>query len=541
MPTYNTGPVTSGLGNTLGNTWAANYQVPGMNPSPYTPPQTSSPQGGSNFWSRQSPQTQGALINTGASLLGGYLSQRNTNQQQANQNQFNAQQNALNEQAATERLSMQLEQSRMLAEKELGLQATQMAPQRQDWRQGQALLADILPQARNYQVTPPGDLGRYMPQLSGGLRLPEGGLSAEALSFYSPQSRLAAEMDLDRNAAMASGGRYATPDYALAGYGPQGLQASQQVNDYTQMILQDILKQASLPDEAKARGLTSGTQTGKASGTAVSRASLPAYSLAGGKPEYGETYWEQVTNAPSSTNARKYEGGKSAPMVDQLTPKMRGAIQQNYGVDGRLKEDEVKELVKSGWQYGMPAPKDFEYDDDTGLLKKKGSVWKTIGKVAIIAGAAAASIATAGAASPWLAVALGAGAGAGVGAIDNGWKGALIGAGTGALTGGVGAGLTQAGVNQAGQALAQAGTGAALGGMQGGAKGALLGGIAGGGGAAIGGIGNQMAKAGAPMYGQAAANAGMTIGLNKAMGNDWTTSGFYGGLGAANTALVRRT
>lgn len=499
--------------------------------TPYTPPAQTG-----NWWQRQSPQTQGALINTGASLLGGALSQRNANNQQQKQNEFSAQQNQLNEQAANERLSMQLEQARMLAEKENALSATQMAPTRQNWRQGQALLADILPQARNYQVTPPMDLGRYMPQLSGGLRLPEGGLSPEALSFYSPQARLAAEMDLDRNAAVASGGRYATPDYALAGYGPQGLAGSQQVNDYTQMILKDILAQAALPEEAKRRGI----DPGKASGQAVSRASLPAYSLAGGKPEYGESYWEQVTNAPSSSTPREYKGGKSAPMVDQLTPKMRGAIQNNYGVDGRLKEDDVKELVASGWQYGQPAPKDYEYDDDTGLLKKKGSVWKTIGKVAIIAGAAAASIATAGAASPWLAVALGAGAGAGVGAIDNGWKGAALGGLTGAATGGLGAGLTQVGVNQAGQALAQAGAGAALGGVQGGGKGALLGGLAGGGAAAIPAIGQQMAKAGAPMYGQAAAQAGLTTGLNRALGHDWTTAGFYGGLQGANTALINQ-
>src|SRR5688572_12673778 len=92
--------------------------------------------GGGNWWGNQSPQTQGALINTGASLLGGYLSQRNTNQQQANQNQFSAQQNQLNEQAASERLAMQLEQARMLAEKENALSATQMAPTRQNWRQG---------------------------------------------------------------------------------------------------------------------------------------------------------------------------------------------------------------------------------------------------------------------------------------------------------------------------------------------------------------------------------------------------------------------
>jgi hypothetical protein len=53
-------------------------------------------------------------------------------------------------------------------------------------------------------------------------------------------------------------------------------------------------------------------------------------------------------------------------------------------------------------------------------------------------------------------------------------------------------------------------------------------------------VGQQMARAGAPMYGQVAAQAGLTTGLNKAIGNDWTTAGFYGGLQGANTGLINR-
>jgi hypothetical protein len=108
---------------------------------------------------------------------------------------------------------------------------------------------------------------------------------------------------------------------------------------------------------------------------------------------------------------------------------------------------------------GGKAPEGYEYDKKTGELKKKGSsVWKKIGKGAIIGGAALATAMTGGAASPALMAAIGAGAGAGVGAIDGGWKGALMGAGMGAATGGLGGGIGGA----AGGAAGQAGKAAAM-------------------------------------------------------------------------------
>jgi hypothetical protein len=203
------------------------------------PPQQ---QPSSGFFSN--PETQGALINTGASLLGGALSQRNANNQQQQQNQFAAQQNSQQQQAELQKLQMQLEQSRILQEKQMGLQASQAAPQRQDWRQRQALMAAILPELQNYSVQAPGNLARYQPQMSGGFRLPEGGIPQEALNFFTPQARLGAEQDFDRQAAMSSGGRMATPDYGAAGYGDAlGIPATENVNNYTQSILQEILKQ----------------------------------------------------------------------------------------------------------------------------------------------------------------------------------------------------------------------------------------------------------------------------------------------------------
>jgi hypothetical protein len=230
MPTYNTGPVTPGLGN-VGGTPTAN---------PYVPPQQS---GGGNWFTGMSPEAQGALVNTGTSLLGGYLSQRNANNQQANQNQFAAQQNTQQQQAELQKLQMQLEQSRMLQERQMALQASQAAPERQNWRQSQALLSAILPELQNASVQAPGNLQRYVPQMSGGFRLPEGGIPQEALQFFSPQARLSAEQSFDKQAAMSSGGRTVAPDYAGAGYGPMGQAASQDVNSYSQSILEQILQQ----------------------------------------------------------------------------------------------------------------------------------------------------------------------------------------------------------------------------------------------------------------------------------------------------------
>lgn len=206
-------------------------------------PQTTQPTSGSNWWTTQSPQTQAALIGTGTSLLGGYLSQRNQNQQNTQSQQAAAAQSAANNQSETQRLSMQLEQARILAQNQMGVQGQLAAPTRQDWRQKQAVLADVLPQLRNVQVTPPGDLGRYMPQMSGGLKLPEGGLSASALNFFSPQARLGAESDLDKQLSLSTGGNYNAPDYAKAGYGSAGQSANQGVTDYSSLIKQQLMQQ----------------------------------------------------------------------------------------------------------------------------------------------------------------------------------------------------------------------------------------------------------------------------------------------------------
>lgn len=201
------------------------------------------PTGGGNAWTNMSPTTQSALIGTGTNLLGGYLSQRNQNSQNTQSQQAQAALSAQNNASDTQRLAMQLEQARILAQNQMGVQGAMSAPSRQDWRQKQAVLADVLPQLRNASIQPPGDLARYTPQMSGGLRLPEGGLSASALNFFSPQSRLSAESDLDKQLAQSTGGNYTAPNYSGAGYGAAGQGASQGITDYASQIRAQLSQQ----------------------------------------------------------------------------------------------------------------------------------------------------------------------------------------------------------------------------------------------------------------------------------------------------------
>ena len=95
--------------------------------------------------------------------------------------------------------------------------------------------------------------------------------------------------------------------------------------------------------------------------------------------------------------------------------------------------------------------------------------WKKLAKVGMIAAPIAATIATGGAASPWLATTLGAASGAGSSLLDHpkNWKGALMGAGIGAGTGLLGAkiggGGGMSGVRDEVNGVANAATKAAMG------------------------------------------------------------------------------
>jgi hypothetical protein len=243
---------------------------------------TANSTGGSNWWSSLSPQMQAAILGSGTSIVGGYLSGREERGAQRENND-----------AAMQRLELQLQMEReqrdreqLQRQRELGLQAQTQAPSRQDWRQRQALLAAILPNARNYSVTPPGDLSRFTPQISGGMRIPEGGFDASTLSFFSPEARVGAEADLDRAAATASGGNYSTPNYSRAGYGQVAGGLQQENQTYADKLKQQALQGAgqmnSLSPTAQARqtqsnvGANRQQSNGPSTGQRVGNAALQA-------------------------------------------------------------------------------------------------------------------------------------------------------------------------------------------------------------------------------------------------------------------------
>jgi hypothetical protein len=233
------------------------------------------PQQSSQNW-YQNPQMQAAMLGAGTSIVGGYLSQRNQNNQNQQSND-----------AAMARLELQLQMEReqrereqLQRQKELALQTATQAPARQDWRQHQALLAAMLPGARNYSVTPPGDLARFTPQLSGGLRIPEGGFDQQTLAFFSPGARAGAEADLDRAGALAAGGNYSTPDYGRAGYGQYAGNLQQENQSYADKLKQQALQQTA--------------QLGSASPTTAAR---QTQSNVGANRQQGPSTGQRIGNA----------------------------------------------------------------------------------------------------------------------------------------------------------------------------------------------------------------------------------------------------
>lgn len=223
------------------NPYASLYQQPAFPAygAPTGMTQPAAPAGGGQQGWLSNPYVQSALVSGGIGLAGGLISGAGQSKQNEQNNAASAEQAALNRQL--ELYLAQMNQKQRQAE--VGLQTATQAPSRQDWRQRQAMMADILPGLRNASVTPPGDLGRFTPQISGGLRLPEGGFSPEALSFFSPQARVSAEADLDRAGQAASGGQMPTPNYASAGYGPAGAGPAQGVTDYAAQLRQQTQQQ----------------------------------------------------------------------------------------------------------------------------------------------------------------------------------------------------------------------------------------------------------------------------------------------------------
>lgn len=156
-----------------------------------------------------------ALIGGGMSALGGLfggISQGKSNAASLaeNKRQFDAS-NALNQQQLTN-------------------QSTQLDPLAQQKKRAQfALLASLLPGFSNFSVQAPSGMSQFVPQMSGGLQLPSGGIDPSVLKYFSPDSAAAAETDfgaLTKNGVMLS----------ALGYPTSTSSSSSRTPNYTQLF-----------------------------------------------------------------------------------------------------------------------------------------------------------------------------------------------------------------------------------------------------------------------------------------------------------------
>lgn len=158
-----------------------------------------------------------SLIIGGTGVAGGYMQ----GQQQANLD-------ANNRRHQLEVLMAQMgfdmdkfEQMLRDSQQQRGLQAQQQTPNRVGWRQQQAMLGAVIPGLRNVDVKSniPG-MNHFIPEVSGGLRIPEGGFGPDVQRFFGPEAMAQGEADLDRAAQVASNGTMPTQDYnAIYGSG----------------------------------------------------------------------------------------------------------------------------------------------------------------------------------------------------------------------------------------------------------------------------------------------------------------------------------
>lgn len=169
-----------------------------------------------------------------------------------------------------------------------------------------------------------------------------------------------------------------------------------------------------------------------------------------------------------------YQGGAVPPTPQQMTPAMQAELYRSGGTSDHLSPGQVKTLQQAKWSYGQPAPHGFIYNSD-GILVHKESVGHQIASVALQAAPIIATVATGGAAAPWLMASIAGGTGvAGARLAGASWKQSFIAGGLAAAS----TGLASAPVSQTTQLAGQTGIGMAGGAMNGGgAQGALLGGL----------------------------------------------------------------
>lgn len=202
----------------------------------------------------------GSGLNFLGNLFGGNSQKKLTEQQLAEQKrQFDLSRQDQRQRDAASAIgdARTAELDRQQSQANAGLQSTQLDPlAQQRSRQRAAVMAALVGGARNYDVKPPSDIASSMPEISGGIRLPEGGFGPDVMSFFSPSARAGAEADFASARARVAPTSGVT-DLSQVGYGAAGAAGTanaQAVGSQQEALMKD-LENRRLADILAALGL----------------------------------------------------------------------------------------------------------------------------------------------------------------------------------------------------------------------------------------------------------------------------------------------
>lgn len=152
----------------------------------------------------------------GADFLGGLLGGKSNADQAAAQLAEQKRQADLQNLMAQQTLALQTQ-----AQKN---SASQLDPLYQQKKRAQfAMLAALLPGFQNFGVGAPGNMAKFVPQVSGGFQLPAGGFGADMMKYFSPNSAASAENDFRNQTGLSNGAALTALGYpsSASGYASQ--------------------------------------------------------------------------------------------------------------------------------------------------------------------------------------------------------------------------------------------------------------------------------------------------------------------------------
>lgn len=238
----------------------------------------------------------------------------------------------------------------------------------QNWRQKQATVAAIMPGLRNASVKAPAGMEAYMPSVSGGFSIPEGGFGSDTLAFYSPESRAAAE-----GTFWSAASPYVdAPDLTQVGYGSAGASATAQAQAARQKALAQQQQSAAARAALAGGSGSSGSGTGSAlAGAAAGALTNAAMNGAGG--DVGKllsSLWSKITGGGTGTltqNNPTTSTGLSTPTISQgqLVDNNYGYL--NYGSDWG-ETGSPFDIASANTDFAAPSSEPSTTPEDLNLL-----------------------------------------------------------------------------------------------------------------------------------------------------------------------------